>query len=399
VMVAINAVTPNADDAENHIPLLQPPGRAARGVKLEDATPEGTGCPLVISEAKVYVIVLAQGPEPSWGDSFDPTLVGVFTTKEAALTAAKARAAKEHKDEDDGDDESNEDKSDTIGEHGAVFKLANEDRQDNGETFGIAMDAVVVDKDVARESENQELDLEFTGSGLYFNAGIQYKEIRCTKPCSICKEERDDSYYKSVMEWNNDDRSCRKCLENTSKPCSVCKTTKLYKQYHQADWETKSEEDLTCKDCLIELAIKVCSKCNVKRRQDCFSKREYPKSDTERTCTFCAKKQQRIANSRICSVCNSKRYQDEFSKKEYKKSDTERKCSSCAKAEQRQQQLKQAASRKTRSKRPPAPSAVSAEKEGSTNMKPKVFHGIKKCSNCNDRVRFQCKQCVDNNKR
>lgn len=95
------------------------------------------------------------------------------------------------------------DTTDTIGERGRVLSVLSFDGGCG--SYGIAMDTFVLDEylneELRLEDDSSGMDLGLTGSGLYMHPQIEgYELIDHKKTCSICKEEKSDSYY-SPSDW------------------------------------------------------------------------------------------------------------------------------------------------------------------------------------------------------
>ena len=312
VVVAINEV-PLDVSVEQDIPLLkqcwrdrnkEAPKQAELSTSKPSAKTEGA--------TRVHVLVAGHGAVDRSGD-MDPTLVGVFSTKDDAIAAAKVHFKHCYRNSYGG--ERAEMDLEHIGGKRSGLLMCTED-----EDFGIAVATFVLDQDYDPESMT-EMDLPIGGSsGLYMHPEIFFEEIR--KVCSMCKTERTKYDYRD-SEWKEADnvRACNQCFPKKTKPCSVCKTDKKYAsyKYRKDEWE-KSSEDRTCQECFPELK-KECSICKVEKKSGCYHSFDWWKKGQCKECL-----------TKVCSACHNKKTPESFSKKERMKSDAERKCQACLKS-------------------------------------------------------------------
>jgi len=154
VCVAINACTVNElEEFRVTVPLLHPGGSHA---SKESPPLCASDADLFQGNPKMHIVMSHDAGE--WGDE-DAALLGIFTTKEKAMEAAKQKLRR-HRDLVEDDIKS-------VDGCGLIYF------NDDGNFFGIAMDTVVLNEEAKEGKEQMELT-EYCGSGIWMNPSINH---------------------------------------------------------------------------------------------------------------------------------------------------------------------------------------------------------------------------------
>jgi hypothetical protein len=330
VVVAINVIRGN-EIASQHVPLMN--SKSKRYLRHSDdnnvkPVQEEAPAEMVFNNNnnnenrnKVFVVMSATGQD----QIDDPTLLGVFREKDAAIATAKIRFETEKQwfqnRFKDGDFIDSTDNTETIGEQrGELLSFIFDDGNGYNYSEYVAMDVFVLDSAFSEE--------EVFNDEVYWQPDIcDFEEIEFKKQCSACKVENSADFY-CTQEWRKDgeqDRVCNDCLPEMTKVCSNCKVEKKYVCFTRQEWDNNVSTD--CSDCLEEMT-KPCSHCKEEKKYECYRRDDWKKNgqDEARFCKVCYE----VGNSKMCSFCNVQTTRAGFHKGEYKKSDQQnRACRQC----------------------------------------------------------------------
>jgi hypothetical protein len=206
VIAAVNAVQCNTTTDQGIALLDEASYRSSKdynsdtylGPLIADEEPSAFG-DLAKEQRKLRVLMSGEHHD---GER-NPSLLGVYFSKQAALEAAK-HAYSEHRSEDE-IYEVEKDKTETVGDRGLVMSY------DMGPVYGIALDTFVLDQarsvkeneeeggndddsndddsndDGGGDYDGDDMELELLGGGLYFNPLVYYEEVENDE-----QEEKED---------------------------------------------------------------------------------------------------------------------------------------------------------------------------------------------------------------